>query len=113
MADLDALRATIEQRRAELQGLRQERDNSQQKAAELTAERVLKSELATVEREIQREKDLLDSQNHVIEQMTRSVIAEQEQHSVVVGTEVGSNDNVNVDPVDPSGDVPGDADGSL
>ena len=78
MADLEALMATIEERRAELQSLKDERSAVQEEAADIQTEKILKAELANIETDIAREKDLLAAQKSVIETMTAAVVGQDE-----------------------------------
>ena len=87
MADLEALRATIEERRAELQSLKDERSAVQEEAADIQTEKILKAELANIETDIAREKDLLAAQKGVIDAMTAAVV-EQDQDAVSDGAVV-------------------------
>lgn len=90
MADLEALRATIEERRAELQSLKDERSAVQEEAADIQTEKILKAELANIETDIAREKDLLVAQKSVIETMTAAVVG-QDQNAVNDGAIVETN----------------------
>ena len=87
MADLEALMATIEERRAELQSLKDERSAVQEEAADIQTEKILKAELANIETDIAREKDLLAVQKGVIDAMTAAVV-EQDQNAVSDGAVV-------------------------
>ena len=90
MADLEALRATIEERRAELQSLKDERSAVQEEAADIQTEKILKAELANIETDIAMEKDLLVAQKSVIETMTAAVVG-QDQNAVNDGAIVETN----------------------
>ena len=87
MADLEALRATIEERRAELQSLKDERSAVQEEAADIQTEKILMAELANIKTDIAREKDLLAAQKGVIDAMTSAVV-EQDQDAVSDGAVV-------------------------
>lgn len=89
MADLEALRATIEERRAELQSLKDERSAVQEEAADIQTEKILMAELANIDSDIAREKDLLAAQKNVIDTMTAAVVG-QDQNAVSDGATVGT-----------------------
>ena len=89
MTDLEALRATIEERRAELQSLKDERSVVQEEAADIQTEKILKAELANIESDIAREKDLLAAQKSVIDTMTAAVLS-QDENAVSGGATVKS-----------------------
>ena len=102
MADLEALMATIEERRAELQSLKDERSAVQEEAADIQTEKILMAELANIETDIAREKDLLVAQKSVIETMTAAVVGQDQDAvsdgAVVVTPEVTTSENTVIAP---------------
>lgn len=82
MADLEALRATIEQKREELQKVKDKRVAAQEDATNSQESELLNRELAAIEAEITRERDLLKVQQNSISAMQAAVIAQENEVAV-------------------------------
>jgi hypothetical protein len=78
MTDLEALRATIEEKRQHLQDVKTERQAVQSGVESFGAERQLKAELARLDSEIVIEENLRDDQIAVIVAMQQAVLDEEE-----------------------------------
>jgi len=84
MADLEALRAQINDKRAELQSVKDQRSDAQAQAADLQAEKILNDELARINTELNFETNLLKGQQDVIDSMLSAVDSGSTDSSPVV-----------------------------